>query len=199
MPTNRPFLANFFAAFRTQPGFTKSPSPSTSPSTASTTTQTASASTSASTTSPFSPTLSSARAIATAKSPQQGVTTSAMQQLSQSRSPPTARTPPNFRSQRRGSDTSSEGGFRDTLGGEKWYIGGKTASGEEKFYKLSMVRKERSGDRLSLDRLSLWEGKGRAWHCRRHWVVKSSEVSDLHHGVPRMLSLISCIETLHQH
>lgn len=57
--------------------------------------------------------------------------------------------------QRRGSDSSSEGGFRDALGGEKWYIGGRTAAGEERFYRLAMVRKERSGDRLSLDRLSL--------------------------------------------
>lgn len=58
--------------------------------------------------------------------------------------------------QRRGSDSSSDGGFRDALGGEKWYIGGRTAGGEERFYRLGMVKKERSGDRLSLDRLSLW-------------------------------------------
>lgn len=57
--------------------------------------------------------------------------------------------------QRRGSDSSSDGGFRDALGGEKWYIGGRTAGGEERFYRLGMVKKERSGDRLSLDRLSL--------------------------------------------
>ena len=57
------------------------------------------------------------------------------------------------RARRRGSDTSSEGGFRDL--GEKWYVGGKTPSGEERFLRLGMVRKERSGDRLSLDRLSL--------------------------------------------
>jgi hypothetical protein len=56
--------------------------------------------------------------------------------------------------QRRGSDSSSEG-FRDTMGTEKWYIGGRTAAGEEKFYKLSMVKRPRSVDRLSLDRLSL--------------------------------------------
>jgi len=56
--------------------------------------------------------------------------------------------------QRRGSDSSSEG-FRDTMGTEKWYIGGRTAAGEEKFYKLSMLKRPRSVDRLSLDRLSL--------------------------------------------
>ncbi|KAK3379126.1 hypothetical protein B0T24DRAFT_519828 [Lasiosphaeria ovina] len=55
---------------------------------------------------------------------------------------------------RRGSDSSSEG-FRETLGAEKLYIGGRTATGEEKFFKLGVIRRVRSGDRLSLDRLSL--------------------------------------------
>ncbi|KAK1836878.1 hypothetical protein QBC39DRAFT_337540 [Podospora conica] len=55
---------------------------------------------------------------------------------------------------RRGSDSSSEG-FRDVLGVDKLYIGGRTATGEEKFFKLGVVRRVRSGDRLSLDRLSL--------------------------------------------
>ncbi|KAK4243926.1 hypothetical protein C7999DRAFT_44342 [Corynascus novoguineensis] len=55
---------------------------------------------------------------------------------------------------RRGSDSSSEG-FRDALGAEKLYIGGRTATGEERFFKLGVVRRVRSGDRLSLDRLSL--------------------------------------------
>jgi len=66
---------------------------------------------------------------------------------------------------RRGSDTSSDsgscssgGGYRDVVthrGGERWYIGGKTARGDEKFYKLSMVRRDISAERLSIDRLSL--------------------------------------------
>lgn len=55
---------------------------------------------------------------------------------------------------RRGSDSSSEG-FRDVLGADKWYIGGRTAGGEEKFFKLGVVKRQRSQDRLSLDRLSL--------------------------------------------
>ncbi|KEY68112.1 hypothetical protein S7711_05521 [Stachybotrys chartarum IBT 7711] len=55
---------------------------------------------------------------------------------------------------RRGSDSSSEG-FRDVLGADKWYIGGRTATGEEQFFKLGVVRRVRSNDRLSLDRLSL--------------------------------------------
>lgn len=55
---------------------------------------------------------------------------------------------------RRGSDSSSEG-FRDVIGGDKWYIGGRTAGGEEKFFKLGVVRRVKSNDRLSLDQLSL--------------------------------------------
>lgn len=57
-------------------------------------------------------------------------------------------------SHRRGSDSSTEG-FRDVLGADKWYIGGRTAGGEEKFFKLGVVKRVRSQDRLSLDRLSL--------------------------------------------
>ncbi|PNY27168.1 Uncharacterized protein TCAP_02905 [Tolypocladium capitatum] len=55
---------------------------------------------------------------------------------------------------RRGSDSSSEG-FRDALGADKWYIGGRTAGGEERFFKMGVVRRVRSNDGLSLDRLSL--------------------------------------------
>ena len=55
---------------------------------------------------------------------------------------------------RRGSDSSSEG-FRDVIGADKWYIGGRTAGGEEKFFKLGVVKRHRSQDRLSLDQLSL--------------------------------------------
>ncbi|KAG5922078.1 hypothetical protein E4U61_005864 [Claviceps capensis] len=55
---------------------------------------------------------------------------------------------------RRGSDSSSEG-FRDARGAEKWYIGGRTAGGEERFFKLGVVKRVRSNDGLSLDRLSL--------------------------------------------
>lgn len=55
---------------------------------------------------------------------------------------------------RRGSDSSNEG-FRDVVGGEKWYIGGRTAAGEERFFKLGVVRRDRSLERASTDRLSL--------------------------------------------
>lgn len=40
-------------------------------------------------------------------------------------------------------------------GGEKWFVGGRTASGEDKYYKLSMVKRDRSSDRISADQLSL--------------------------------------------
>lgn len=58
---------------------------------------------------------------------------------------------------RRGSDSSaSSGGFREARGGgEAWFVGGRTATGEEKFYKLSMVKRDRSSDRISADQLSL--------------------------------------------
>ncbi|KAJ5907563.1 hypothetical protein N7495_000245 [Penicillium taxi] len=63
--------------------------------------------------------------------------------------------------QRRGSDSSSgSGGFYDALGAEKWYIGGRTPAGEERFYRLGMVTN--GGGRLggggrvgSIDQLSL--------------------------------------------
>lgn len=58
---------------------------------------------------------------------------------------------------RRGSDSSSDsGGFREVKGGgEKWFVGGRAANGEEKYYKLSMVKRDRSSDRISADQLSL--------------------------------------------
>jgi hypothetical protein len=61
------------------------------------------------------------------------------------------------RARRRGSDSSSDsGGFREVKGsGEKWFVGGRTATGEEKYYKLGLVKRERSADRISADQLSL--------------------------------------------
>ena len=63
----------------------------------------------------------------------------------------------NSRARRRGSDSSSDsGGFREVRGGgETWFIGGRTPGGEEKYYKLSMIKRDTSSDRLSADRLSL--------------------------------------------
>lgn len=58
--------------------------------------------------------------------------------------------------QRRDSGSSnSSGGFIDAIGSEKWYVGGRTAAGEERFYQLGLVTAN-SGKRVrSLDRLSL--------------------------------------------
>lgn len=57
---------------------------------------------------------------------------------------------------RRGSDSSSEGmHWRETMGAEKWYVGGRTAAGEERYFKMGVVRRDRSLERLSSDRLSL--------------------------------------------
>ncbi|EME47300.1 hypothetical protein DOTSEDRAFT_21093 [Dothistroma septosporum NZE10] len=59
------------------------------------------------------------------------------------------------RRSRRGSDSSSEG-FREVRGaGEKWFIGGLTANGDERYYKLSMVKRDKSLDRISTDQMSL--------------------------------------------
>jgi len=58
--------------------------------------------------------------------------------------------------QRRDSGSSnSSGGFIEAMGSEKWYVGGRNAAGEERFYQLGLVTAN-SGKRVrSLDRLSL--------------------------------------------
>jgi hypothetical protein len=162
MSTQRPFFANFIAAFRAHSAITQQTKTSPTTQTTHTTTTTAAASSP-----PSHP-----RSISTASKPT-GATTSALTQLHSprthstsplSRSPGPASTSPGAYVQpsgvptrdriRRGSDSSSEG-FRDVLGADKWYIGGRTATGEERFFKLGVVRRHRSIDRLSLDRLSL--------------------------------------------
>ncbi|MCJ1476072.1 hypothetical protein MMC13_004737 [Lambiella insularis] len=170
MPTNRPFFSNFLAAFRAHSAMQKSTTATVSATPASITSQTAHISSPTSQTTAASP----ARAIAT-KAPV-GLSSSAAVQAAFSPTNPThahhARHPstsPVSRnpasslpvgrgfasSSRRDSESSTEGGFRDALGGEKWFIGGRTAQGEERFYQLGMVRRERSNDRASLDRISL--------------------------------------------
>ncbi|KAL8798809.1 MAG: hypothetical protein Q9223_007836 [Gallowayella weberi] len=189
MPTNRPFFANFLAAFRAHSALTAS-KPSTSPPSVTTATPT----------SQFTlPSNSAARTITTSHSPSQPSTQpqqpsssppNPTQLKSSTASPPTtsatataafsaaaaaagplshrahhASTSPPPRSptnapftrvpQRRGSDSSSEGGFREVLGGEKWYIGGRTATGEERFYRMGIVKREKSWDKRSFDQLSL--------------------------------------------
>ncbi|KAI8629344.1 hypothetical protein F5Y19DRAFT_78532 [Xylariaceae sp. FL1651] len=166
MPSSqRPFfLSSFLAAFRQQPPSTLSASSQPNKHTHPHATQSSSSSGSYSSSSPST----QARAISSSSRshshthPQSSATTS---------SPPPPRTGGSVMNQlplhsprpipgagspgrRRGSDSSSEG-FRDVLGADKWYIGGRTAGGEEKFFKLGVVKRVRSQDRLSLDRLSL--------------------------------------------
>lgn len=152
MSSNRPFFSNFLAAFRAQSAIQKaatSHNPAPTPQNAGN---------------------GAARAMSSKASPSTpGATTAAVHATGQfqptrqhttpyhrSTSPTTKAfpIPGASRRDRRGSDSSNEG-FREVMGTEKWYIGGRTAAGEEKFYKLGMVKKHRSVDRLSLDRLSI--------------------------------------------
>ncbi|EMF15684.1 uncharacterized protein SEPMUDRAFT_36999 [Sphaerulina musiva SO2202] len=74
---------------------------------------------------------------------------------------PPNKPPPNYpsvqdvRKSRRGSDSSTEGYREVRSGSEKWFIGGLTAGGEERYYKLSMVKRDKSADRISTDQMSL--------------------------------------------
>jgi len=162
MTTNRPFFSNFLAAFRAQSAFQKAASPSAAAAYSHTPT-------SPSHTSSHNAT-STTRTITTKVGPSTpGSTTTAVQATAQFQ-PTRQHTAPYHRSttpatkafpipgasrrDRRGSDSSNEG-FHEVMGAEKWYIGGRTAAGEEKFYKLGMVKRHRSVDRLSLDRLSI--------------------------------------------
>lgn len=179
MPTtNRPFFGSFLSAFRAH-GASLQKAAVTSPTAATSTAQTSSystqsnaASTNTSNSSTSLPAATQARPIGTKAGATTGATSVAIQashfQTSwqhhhhsaspyspTSTSPGTGALTPLQSRGRRGSDSSSEG-FRETsLGAEKWYIGGRTAGGEERVYKLSMVKRPRSIDRLSLDRMSL--------------------------------------------
>jgi hypothetical protein len=162
MTTNRPFFSNFLAAFRAQSAFQKAASPSAAatyshtPTTSShTTNHTAAATTRTITTKAGASTSASASAAVQA--------TAQFQPTRQHTAPyhrstsPTTKSfpiPGASRRDRRGSDSSNEG-FHEVMGADKWYIGGRTATGEEKFYKLGMVKRHRSVDRLSLDKLSI--------------------------------------------
>ncbi|KAG9243447.1 hypothetical protein BJ878DRAFT_543251 [Calycina marina] len=161
MPTNqRPSLSNFLAAFRAHSAVTTHSKSVSSPSTPTPNTQSSSTSTSQTA-------ASTPRTIATSTKSSLGATSAALASIHSPRniSSPLSRSPGEEGSfgkgvgvgigaRRRGSDSSSEG-FRDVLGAEKWYIGGRTATGEERYFKLGVVRRQRSGGSLSLDRLSL--------------------------------------------
>jgi len=171
MPTtNRPFFGSFLSAFRAhgaslQKATISSPTASTSPSQA----PNASSAPGAPGNSAALSLGPQARPIVTKAGPTTSATSVAIQtgHFQTSRQQPPAPYSPSSPSPasgafaplqtrgRRGSDSSSEG-FRETsVGAEKWYIGGRTAAGEERVYKLSMVKRPRSIDRLSLDRMSL--------------------------------------------
>jgi len=169
MTTNRPFLSNFLAAFRAHSAIQKA---ATSP--PSSTSHTVYGSTTSSSTNTTSnTTATTTRTITTTAKPGQssaGATSTAVQAAGPQFQPTRQHAAPYHRStspkaagfpipgtshrDRRGSDSSSEG-FREVMGADKWYIGGRTAGGEEKFYKLGMVKRHKSIDRLSLDRLSI--------------------------------------------
>ncbi|EME85879.1 uncharacterized protein MYCFIDRAFT_210349 [Pseudocercospora fijiensis CIRAD86] len=193
MPTQRPFLGNFLAAFRahSQP----LPKPSTSLSSSAAVAASASIWTAApqgtGTAKSASPApesnMSSPKAIYPAKTSPYGAQSTTAQperQLVSSYTPlehnvsplthlprsPTSpgmpvhgpqNKPPSYptvqdvRRSRRGSDSSAEGYREVRTGGEKWFIGGLTATGEERYYKLSMVKRDKSSDRISTDQMSL--------------------------------------------
>lgn len=190
MPTQRPFLSNFLAAFRTHTPATLSKATSSLPTSASAGASTSAAQIWTSATPTQQPKQSSENAVSSprpihpSKGQQQYHTaTSSASATSQDKSHPALQHtvspqthlpaspvygPPNkpqpsyptvqeSRRARRGSDSSSDsGGFRNVRSGdEKWFIGGRTAGGEERFYKLGMVKRERSADRISADQLSL--------------------------------------------
>ncbi|KAL5121462.1 hypothetical protein ACEQ8H_000534 [Pleosporales sp. CAS-2024a] len=166
MTTNRPFLGGFLAAFRAQPALQKAGNAQT----ASVAVASYSHSSTASQQQAREPSTTPTRTItAKARSPSPSANTASVQATNHFQ-PTRQHAPPYHRStsptatgfpipgapqrSRRGSDSSSEG-FHEVMGAEKWYIGGRTATGEERFYKLGMVKRHRSADRLSLDKLSI--------------------------------------------
>lgn len=183
MPTNRPFFTNFFSAFRARSspifqaksnGTTSAISPSSLVSSAHVSTTATNATSSSprtittkssdplqtqntakpATPLPFSPNPSSHRYVPPlSRSPATG---SQGLHPNLSISPQGTATPLTRGRPRRGSDSSnSSGGFADALGPEKWYIGGRTAGGEETFYRLGLVGAGAGKRVRSLDRLSL--------------------------------------------
>jgi hypothetical protein len=160
MTTNRPFFSGFLAAFRAQQPALQKAATSQATSVVSYSPNTTSQNQSTDTT-------TTTRTITTkTRSPSPGATVSVQghfQPTRQHTTPYNRSTSPKAKAfpipgasqrSRRGSDSSSEG-FYEAMGAEKWYIGGRTATGEEKYYKLGMVKRHRSADRLSLDKLSI--------------------------------------------
>ncbi|KAH8590490.1 hypothetical protein B0O99DRAFT_598960 [Bisporella sp. PMI_857] len=188
MPTNqRPFLSNFLAAFRAHSAVSHGKATSANPSSSQpshTTTHTSSSSTS---------TPSNPRTITT----KTGATTAALSTLHSPRNVSTSplslspgTEPLNIGGDRGGSerggvanganrgywtearnrresDSSSEG-FRDVLGAEKWYIGGRTAAGEERCGQngdLRSVREDKAG--------MVRNGVDGIWKATHQWKVNT--------------------------
>jgi len=162
MPSQRPtFFANFLTAFRAHSAIPSAQAKSSSTSPASQSSHSTSTTSTNNTSHASTP-----RTIHSSTKTSAGATTTALGQLVSPRThstsplsrPPgspgfSAATATHHHKTRRGSDSSSEG-FRDVRA-EKWYVGGRTATGEERYLKLGVVKRHRSVDRLSLDRLSL--------------------------------------------
>lgn len=161
MPSQRQyFLSSFFAAFRPQPSLQQQNKQASSSSTATASTNpTVSAASAANNNRSSTPPRSLTSAATTAAA---GPRTIAAAAAAARNNAVTIHSPragagipiPHNHNRRRGSDSSSEG-FRDAIGAEKWYIGGKGVTGDETFFKLGVVRRVKSNDGLSLDRLSL--------------------------------------------
>lgn len=192
MPTQRPFFANFFSAFRARSSPTFQAKSSTT--TGAIAPSMLSASTHKSTTVSTSTSASSPRNITTKAASEQSAQGSSAVTINQpiktagvspfgattltsgspgttfyrrppspsphghalALSPPPHAHPMTRGRQRRDSGSSnSSGGFTDAMGSEKWYVGGRTATGEERFYQLSLVSGSDGKRVRSLDRLSL--------------------------------------------
>ncbi|KAK6356622.1 hypothetical protein TWF718_000965 [Orbilia javanica] len=135
MPSNRPFLAGLFVAFRAHSALQK---PSAAVSGGS-----GNGSGNSTMVSPTRSTGSQHREHGSTATPQQ----SPPQSIANTRQhSPTRR--------RRSSSSSTDGVTNGGGTGEKWWIGGRAGDGQARFYQLQPVR-HRSLDRLSLDRMSL--------------------------------------------
>ncbi|KAJ4990641.1 hypothetical protein SVAN01_03872 [Stagonosporopsis vannaccii] len=165
MTTNRPFFGGFLAAFRAQPTVQKAGASQAAAAGSYTHAATAAQAQS------YDASIATRTITTKTRSPSPGATTTTVVHTTGQFQPTRQHATPYHRStspvhakafpipgasqrNRRGSDSSSDG-FNEIMGAEKWYIGGRTATGEEKFYKLGMVKRHRSADRLSLDKLSI--------------------------------------------
>ncbi|KAK6517202.1 hypothetical protein TWF506_007076 [Arthrobotrys conoides] len=122
MPSNRPFLAGLFVAFRAHSALQK---PSAPVSTASTSVSTGSSAI-------VSPTRST---LPCSTAAQHGTTTTPQQSPPQS----IANTRQHSPTRRRRSSSSSTDGVTNGGTGEKWWIGGRAGDGQARFYQLQPV------------------------------------------------------------